>query len=179
MKMKLKEFIDMIKEFEDDNYDIVSSKNDEAAKLAKLMNDLKDKSKKERQEYLKDVKDKASSFFINYLIERDYEKKYVFLQDETVDFEYELFNPYINPDKKEYSQKWHVMVSLLALLDVVNHAKEYKGKKYGVQGEIDYIDFDEKKITMKGTGGRPVTYSAPWASWVYKAKRESETKKNQ
>ena len=100
MKMKLKEFIDMIKEFEDDNYDIVSSKNDEAAKLAKLMNDLKDKSKKERQEYLKDVKDKASSFFINYLIERDYEKKYVFLQDETVDFKYELFNPYINPDKK-------------------------------------------------------------------------------
>ena len=176
--MKLKEFIDMIKEFEDDNYDIVSSKDDEAAKLAKLMNDLKDKNKIERQEYLKDVKDEASSFFINYLIEKKYEKKYVFLQDKTVNFEYELFNPYINPDKKEYSQKWHVMVSLLALLDVVNHAKGYKGKTYGVKGEIEYIDFDEEKITIIGTGGT-VTYRAEWASWVYKAKRESETKKNQ
>lgn len=178
MKMELKEFIDMVKEFDNDNYGIESSKNDGAAALAKLMNDLKDKDENERQEYLKDVKDEASRFFINYLIEKDYENKYEFLQDKTVYFEYELFNPYINPENKEYSQKWHVLVSLLALLDVANHDENYKGKEYGVKGDIEYIDFDEKKITIKGTKGRAITYTKPWASWVYKAKTEFDTKKN-
>lgn len=176
--MELKEFIDMVKEFDNDNYGIGSSKNDGAAALARLMNDLKDKKIDEKKEYLKNVKDVASHDFINYLVENDYDKGYVFLQDKTVKFEYELFNPYINPENKEYSQKWHVLVSLLALLDVANHDENYKGKEYGVKGDIEYIDFDEKKITIKGTKGRAITYTKPWASWVYKAKTEFDTKKN-
>lgn len=176
--MNLKNFVDLVEKFDNNNYGVGSSKNDSASDLAKIMYELKDKNFEEKKKNLEKIKDESSRYFINNLIERKLENKYIFLQksselqgDDAITFTFDLFNPFLNVESAEYSQKWHVLVSLLALLDVTNHDENYNGKTFRVKGDIEEIQFNENTLCIKGSKGS-FTYTANWVKWVFKANQE-------
>ena len=169
--MTLKALIEMIAKFDNDNFGLRSSKTDPAAGLAKVMYDLKGKNTEELENALQNIKDVQSRDFINNLIDRGLANRYVFYQDPTIEFKFDLFNPYISPEKRDYSQKWHIMVSLLALLDVANHDKNFTKNTFKVKGNIENIEFDEHSLTIVGEKGS-FTYKAKWAEWLYRASQK-------
>ena len=72
--------------------------------------------------------------------------QYHFLQSENVVAQINVFEPFIG---KIFNQKWHVLISLLALLDTANYDSNYNLPiKYNVKN-IAKILIDEEKLYMK------------------------------
>lgn len=72
--------------------------------------------------------------------------QYHFLQSENVVAQINVFEPFIG---RIFNQKWHVLISLLALLDTANYDSNYNVPiKYNVKN-IAKILIDEEKLYME------------------------------
>ena len=103
--------------------------------------------------------------FCDSLKERELENEYVFLQNADVHAEFNLFDPFVD-GKKIINQKWHVLISLLALLDTQ-------------QFVIETIIFDDEKKRTKlvyndGTDSRWYT-SKGMNDWIAHAVEASNS----
>jgi len=86
-------------------------------------------------------------------------KQYRFLQEENLFANVDAFSPYINSEKKELNQKWHILISCLAVLDISSFGDNCKNdnrfSNYDI-GKITGIDLKkwlsishEKKVKKK------------------------------
>lgn len=144
----LKEFINLCNEC---NETVSENPKDDALALATWIEEIKN-----NPNYIfKDINDQE---FYNSLIRRGYtfdSKEYKFLCDESIVAKVEPFIPFDN--RGILSQKWHVLISLLAYLDTasfdknVNMPDKYKFDKI----EKIIIDYDDEwplKINGKFNG---------------------------
>lgn len=141
MTMTLAEFVNGCNKCSEDITDS-SPKLDKAAKaLAKGMKTglFEDKDGKE---------DKDDKEFCDSLKRRGYTKsstEYRFLQDENVVAKINPFAPLftkVNMDNKILSQKWHVLISLLAYLDTASFDENAKMSEKFRIGKITDIELD-------------------------------------
>ena len=100
-------------------------------------------------------------YFYNSLVERKEKLKgcYCFLQDNSVIAQIDPFEPFYDKEYKLLNQKWHVLISVLAYLDIANSDCEYALKmdeKYKI-GKIDRIEFNYQDRKIKIHGSRKAT----------------------
>lgn len=174
--MSLKEFVELCNNLENVNF-LPSSKNDKAAELAATICEFKGLDIEERKEKLKIIKidDAENKAFIECLIERGMQDEYIFLQDTEIKAKINPFDPYIDNACTNYSQKWHILISLLAMLDTASMDEKYKKKNlspFKVNGKINKIEYydDENKPKLRIQGTESTfTYTANWVGWVGEA----------
>lgn len=134
------------------NYQVEENPKDEAIKLGKDFQDLYDCEKSGKNIDDIDVFEEDNRVFFKCLLKRRdsngklINNQYNFLQSENVVAQVNVFEPFIG---KIFNQKWHVLISLLALLDTANYDSNYDVSiKYNVKN-IAKILIDEESLFMK------------------------------
>lgn len=107
--------------------------------------------------------------------------KYIFMQDKNIIAEINVFEPY---EDGIFSQKWHVLISLLALLDTVNFDVNYKlPNTFSVKGKINNIEVDKEKNIFRiksiknGKSYNTPYYSKSMKQWIFRT-TDNETSKS-
>ena len=107
--------------------------------------------------------------------------KYIFMQDKNIIAEINGFEPY---EDGIFSQKWHLLISLLALLDTANFDVNYKlPNTFSVKGKINNIEVDkEKNIFRIKWIKNEKSYNTPYYSkfmkqWIFRT-TDNETSKS-
>lgn len=128
------------------------SKNDKAFELGKDFRNLYDCEKRGKNIDDIDVNKEDNRVFFKCLLKRRdsngklINSQYNFLQSENVVAQVNVFEPFIG---EIFNQKWHVLISLLALLDTANYDSNYDASiKYNVKN-IAKILIDEESLYMK------------------------------
>lgn len=211
--MTLKEFVDLCNNCD---YDVNESPRDKDLSL-KLANDFKTISEWEKENSDVDLKGKVPQDKIDRLIkklmEENHEKEndaktnlsfylclkakgvtdsYRFNWDENVNANVNVWEPFSKWDplcKKNciLSQKWHVLISLLALLDTAandpnfkKYFKKFGGDEkdqitYGRIKELKYITFDDSKCQYLRFDDKLQKYkSFVMKEWIMKAINKEE-----
>lgn len=164
MKIKLADFVELCNNCLNDLSE-QSPKLDEAAK--KLGNAMLDKK----------FQDKDDEEFLRSLERRAYTSssmQYVFLQNEKVIAKIALFSPFVNMGetnkrKQILSQKWHVLIAILAYLDTASfdiHAN--MDDKFDI-GQIKNIEIDTggKRMRINGQNKSTKWYSSKFMNkWI-------------
>ena len=76
----------------------------------------------------------------------------------------DVFCPYIDEKKEILDQKWHVLIALLAYIDICTHenynAEEYSELKKYALGEVLGVEIKSKSISLIFAGGHRKNYSS-------------------
>lgn len=147
MKMTLGEFVVLCNNCSEDITESKSGWDSLAKQLGKSM----------VQGILTDLDDES---FYKSLLGRGYTEhstEYIFLQDETIKAKINPFKPYgdmseTKPNNRILSQKWHVLIAVLAYFDTASFYPDAANmNKYDI-GKITSIELDilKRKITIHG-----------------------------
>lgn len=171
--MDLKDFVEICNKG-DEKY--IKGNRDSAYYLGKDIANLK-KAKDEGRNIddVKGLKDKDSKDFFKWLLKHtDENSYYTFQQKPEVVAEINAFEPFIDGNiKPEYlNQKWHVLISVLALLDMWQCNKIYEGTK-SYKGKIEKIKINVEKdwffyvyFTEENTCATFKAKSGPMKQWI-------------
>lgn len=159
-KMTLAEFVEKINkqtEISVENF----GPDEEAKRLADIFVENKNKDINELAEkidneilYINKLVEKINNKILYVKIVQNLNKnnQYKFLQEENLFAEVDVFSPYINSEKKELNQKWHILISCLAVLDISSFDENCKNRfpnynNYNI-GKITGIEL-EKGLSIK------------------------------
>lgn len=128
------------------------------------------------------VSDDSRAFF-KCLLEQEDSSHYKFNQNEKIIAEINVFEPFTKEGILD--QKWHVLISLLALLDTAYFDNNYVGtKNFGVKGGIESIQVDSeiKKICISWTDAKNKIRTTSYPSelmneWILEAIKENISKR--
>lgn len=154
--MTLEKFVDVINKQEEFEVDKVGP-DKEARDLADVFLEYKDKTDEELSIIIYDKASKDNDIACAKIILNTKNKKnsgkYGYLQGDNLFAEVDIFKPYIDKDCKVLNQKWHVLISLLAFLDLSSFDEECKKDKkfnpYNI-GKIIEIKFENKNLYVNG-----------------------------
>ena len=151
--MTLESFIECINETEGFNLGNSASDKD-ANDLAKAFENNMNKSDEELRKIIccsNSTDNDILSAKIILNTKENEKNKYQYIQNKKMISNIELFKPYIDDDKKKLNQKWHVLISLLAVLDICSFDETLKEcskvKKYNI-GKIEEITLDKKILRI-------------------------------
>ena len=104
--------------------------------------------------------DKDDKEFYDSLVRRGYTNsstEYKFLQNEFVIAKIPPFVPFVNIDKQILSQKWHILISVLAYLDTASFdEKANMADKFNI-GNIKDIEIDSSGRKVRVIGEKRIT----------------------
>ena len=117
------------------------------------------------------------------MLEQEDSSHYKFNQNEKIIAEINVFEPFTKEGILD--QKWHVLISLLALLDTAYFDNNYVGtKNFGVKGGIESIQVDSeiKKICISWTDAKNKIRTTSYPSelmneWILEAIKENISKR--
>lgn len=119
------------------------------------------------------LKDKDSIVIYNAL-KKAYEKdkRYTFEQNKEVFVNIDYSKPYLDDDHKILDQKWHTLISFLAVLDILHY------KNRGKITDIKY-DYDKEKTTVTFEKMGEITYPSQLMNeWIGKSIEAAGKKEN-
>lgn len=153
MKMTLKEFVGIINEQEAFEVD-KTGKDDEAKKLADVFLKNNDKTDEELNSIIRDEASTDNDIVCAKIIlnAKNNNWKYKYMQEEDDLFaDVCIFKPYLDPDCKVLNQKWHVLISFLAFLDIASFdedcIKDDKFNNYKI-GKIKEIKLENENLKI-------------------------------
>ena len=152
MKMELKDFVEIINNQEEFKVDKVGP-DDKAKALADVFLNSKDKKEEELNCIIQnnDSTDNDIACAKIILNAKDNNGKYKYIQEDDLFAEVKIFEPYIDNKDRVLNQKWHVLISCLAFLDVSSFDEKCKedGRftDYNI-GKITKIEFENEKLRI-------------------------------
>jgi len=154
MKYSLKKFVEICNNCNGKILDKTGKKDSEAQELAQDIINMR-KAEKENKEYT--LTKKEHLIIYEYLKKSSSNGKYTFLQDPEIVANVDMFCPYIDEKKEILDQKWHVLIALLAYIDICTHgnydAEEYSELKKYALGEVLGVEIKSKSISLIFSGG--------------------------
>ena len=163
IELTLKEFVELCNNY-DFEYLEVTTRDKPAKTLGNCLRNYQDSY------------DEYDKYFYEELIKMGYNEnstEYKFIQDSSVVAMVNPFGPFVNMDEKSSSkvilrQKWHVLIAVLAYLDVFNGNGKKEFQTYNI-GKIETIQLDisREKIKIIGSKGIKDYSSLDMNGWIF------------
>lgn len=170
----LKDFINICN---DCTYEVDKSPKDDSKNLALDFRNISEWEKasgkiENNSERIKLIDGKNNLSFYKCLKKRNIKNEYVFLWDKSVVAKLNVWEPLV--DKDILSQKWHILISVLAFLDTAANdpgfIKDGGEKKYSNLQKLEFISFNADDYRYLKFDGRVQPYvSKSMKEWLVKA----------
>ncbi|MDD3337617.1 MAG: hypothetical protein PHS82_02030 [Lachnospiraceae bacterium] len=184
--MKLKDFVDICNECHycvKNNPDVTDPAYTMGRDFERMIETLKE-NKAIDEVKLEDKEEESRSFFKSLMynhgydpLNEDEDNYYTFLQDENVVAKVNVFKPfeYINGEKI-FSQKWHTLISWLALLDAEYLDEFCKPFNSYNRNEITEVVVNKTVTARFAPKGRFSINSTLMKQWVFEALNQHQNK---